>query len=65
VAGGIAGRFGKERKGHPVKVKLAQGLRHETTMSLKWIAENLSMGTWTNVSKPRRSTANQTNEQKL
>ena len=25
-------------------------LRRETTMSLKWIAERLAMGSWTNVS---------------
>jgi hypothetical protein len=38
------------RKGHPSKVKLARRLRQETTMSLKWIAARLQMGTWTYVS---------------
>jgi hypothetical protein len=37
-------------KGHPVKVMIARRLRQETTMSLKWIAERLRMGTWTYVS---------------
>jgi len=38
------------RKGDRVKVKLAQRLRRETTMSLKWIAQHLQMGSWTYVS---------------
>ena len=38
------------RKGDKHKVKLAARLRAETTMSLKWIAEHLSMGSWTYVS---------------
>jgi hypothetical protein len=37
-------------KGHRSKVMLARRLRQETTMSLKWIAERLQMGTWTYVS---------------
>jgi hypothetical protein len=37
-------------KSHPVKVQLARRLRKETTMSLKWIAARLQMGTWTYVS---------------
>jgi len=32
------------------KVALARQVRKETTMSLKWIAENLHMGSWTYVS---------------
>jgi hypothetical protein len=32
------------------KVELARRLRKETTMSLKWIAEQLEMGSWTYVS---------------
>jgi len=43
-------RLAKERKGHPVKVRMARRLRAETTVSLKWIAETLCMGTWTHVS---------------
>ena len=38
------------RKGDPVKIKLAVELRKHTTMSLKWIAEKLHMGSWTYVS---------------
>ena len=37
-------------KGHRSKVMLARRLRQETTMSLKWIAQRLQMGTWTYVS---------------
>ena len=33
------------RKGDPAKVLIAQRLRSETTMTLKWIAEHLRMGT--------------------
>jgi putative transposase len=35
----------KRRKGDPIKIKLAQELREETTMTLQWIAERLRMGT--------------------
>ena len=38
------------RKGHRSKVKLARRLCQEMTMSLKWIAGRLQMGTWTYVS---------------
>lgn len=38
------------RKGDPLKIKLAVEIRNRTTMSLKWIAERLHMGTWTYVS---------------
>jgi putative transposase len=37
-------------KGDKGKVALARRLRQETTMSLKWIAQRLHMGTWTYVS---------------
>jgi len=37
-------------KGDKAKVKLARRLRKETTMSLKWIARELKMGSWTYVS---------------
>jgi putative transposase len=33
------------RKGHPAKVKLAQQLRNETTVTVGWIAQRLNMGT--------------------
>ena len=37
-------------KGTKAKVRMAASLRRETTMSLKWIAERLHMGSWTYVS---------------
>jgi len=37
-------------KGERSKVKLARRLRAESTMSLKWIAQRLEMGSWTYVS---------------
>src|ERR1043165_1993420 len=38
------------RKGDPQKVQMAGQLRAQTTMTLKWIAQRLKMGTWTHVS---------------
>ena len=38
------------RKGDAIKVEVAQRLRKETTVSLKWIAARLEMGTWTHLS---------------
>src|ERR1035437_10220667 len=40
----------RRRKGDPQEVKLAGRLRRETTLSLKWIARRLPMGSWTCVS---------------
>jgi len=40
----------RRRKSDANKVALARRLRQETTVSLKCIAENLHMGTWTHVS---------------
>ena len=40
----------RRRKGDAAKVALARRLREETAVSLKWIAQNLHMGTWTHVS---------------
>ncbi|HVX56710.1 MAG TPA: transposase [Candidatus Saccharimonadales bacterium] len=37
-------------KGEARKVAIARRLRQETTMSLKWIAQRLQMGSWTYVS---------------
>ena len=56
-AGWDADRLGDERKGHPTKVKLAQRLRRETTMTLQWIEESLCMGSWTYVSNLLRPNA--------
>ena len=38
------------RKSDKNKVAIARRLRAETTMTLKWIAEHLWMGSWNNVS---------------
>jgi hypothetical protein len=38
------------RKSDPQKVALARDLRRQTTVSLKWIAQRLEMGSWTHVS---------------
>ena len=37
------------RKGDAEKVKIALRLRRESIMTLKWIAQRLQMGSWTNV----------------
>jgi hypothetical protein len=42
--------LGMQPKGHRAKVRMARRLRQETTMSLKWIAKRLEMGSWTYVS---------------
>ena len=47
----------KRRKGHLEKVKMALRLRRETTMTLKWIAQRLQMGSWTHVSNCLATTA--------
>ena len=38
------------RKGDKNKVAIAARLRRETTMTLKWLAQHLEMGSWNNVS---------------
>ncbi len=40
----------KRRKGDKHKVEIAARLRSETTMSLKWNAQRLHVGSWTYVS---------------
>jgi hypothetical protein len=45
-----AGALRRAAKGDERKVRLAARIRRETTMSLKWIAEHLAMGSWTHVS---------------
>ena len=42
-------------KGHPDKVAIARRLRKESTMSLKWVAQRLHMGSWTYVSNLLRT----------
>ena len=46
----LGGDLQTRRKGDPQKVILARRLREETTMTLKWIAQRLQMGSWTYVS---------------
>jgi hypothetical protein len=41
------------RKGDEGKVAVARRLRQETTMTLRWIAQRLQMGSWTYVSNLR------------
>ena len=50
TTGWPAAELAKRRKGAPEKVALARRLRAETTMTLKWIAAELHMGSWTYVS---------------
>ncbi|MSU37149.1 MAG: transposase [Pedosphaera sp.] len=45
----------KVTKGDKRKVAIAARLRRETTMTLKWIADRLAMGSWTNVSNLLRA----------
>jgi hypothetical protein len=45
----IEAELERHRKGDWRKVKIARRLRQETTMTLKWIADRLKMGTWTHV----------------
>ena len=40
----------RQGKGGREKVEIAWRLRQQTTMTLKWIAQRLRMGTWTHVS---------------
>ena len=40
----------RRRKKDNGKVRMAQRLRRETTMTLAWIAQRLKMGSWTSVS---------------
>lgn len=44
------GEFAARRKSDQEKVALARNLRSQTTMSFKWIARRLEMGSWTHVS---------------
>ena len=48
----------QRRKGDKGKVKLARRLRGETTMTLRWIADRLQMGSWTYVSNLLRENRN-------
>jgi REP element-mobilizing transposase RayT len=41
----------RRAKGDPLKLRLAARLREETTMTLKWIAERLQMGSWKHLNR--------------
>src|SRR5437016_6001805 len=41
--------LGRRVKGHAGKVAMAAGLRAETAVTVKWIAEELQIGAWTHV----------------
>ena len=43
------GELERRPKGDSKKVRIAARLRKETTVTLKWIAQRLHMGTWTNL----------------
>lgn len=49
-AGWKHGELEKRLKADPEKLRIAQRLRGETTMTLKWIADELRMGAWTYLS---------------
>ena len=38
-------------KGDPVKLAMATRLRQETTVTLKWISQQLAMGAWTHLNR--------------
>lgn len=48
--GWSAKELARRRKGDKHKVGIALRLRRETTMTLRWVADALQMGAWTNVS---------------
>ena len=50
-AGWDRARLGREPKGHPMKIRIAQEIREQSTMSMKWIAAELSIGSWTYLNK--------------
>ena len=50
-------------KGDARKVRIARRLRAETSVTLKWIAEQLYMGTWTHVANRLSQDTAETNPQ--
>ena len=46
-----AAELARQAKGDARKIRIAQRLRTETAVTLKWIAAELYMGTWTHVAK--------------
>ena len=59
VATELAGRA----KGDARKIRIARRLRAETAVTLKWIAAELHMGTWTHVANRLSEKPDQTNHQ--
>jgi len=49
LLGWSEGELRQRRKGDGQKIRIARRIRKETTMSLRWIASSLAMGTWTYV----------------
>ena len=47
--GGTGAELAKRAKGDARKIGIAQRLRVETAVTLKWIAKELHMGSWTHV----------------
>jgi hypothetical protein len=47
--GWTTAELARRPKGEARKVRIARRLRVETAVTLKWIAEQLHMGTWTHV----------------
>ena len=50
---------------HRIKVGLAQRLRRETTMDLKWIAQELAVGSWKYLSNLLSREAHTSNQRGL
>ncbi len=50
-AGWTEDELGRQPKGHAVKLAVAARLRQETTMTLKWIARRLHLGTWKHLNR--------------
>ena len=50
-------------KGDARKIRIAQRLRDETAITLKWIAKELHMGTWTHVANRLSNNSKQPNNQ--
>jgi len=46
LLGWSEGELRQRRKGDGQKIRIARRIRKETTMSLRWIAASLAMGTW-------------------
>jgi len=50
--GRTVAELAQRAKGDARKIQIAQRLRRETTVTLKWIARELRVGTWTHARQP-------------